>query len=163
MSVGVLEDVVKMLNSLLLDDKVSTALITKVLNEINKLNVSTNYWCNLSSEPYTQDVCDKFKVLMHKLVESSVKNVVVRMMNNEVSLEQDTIGNILTIFAKISEMLKHAILGSVIVYNGRILCRVKKAFHVRHSIALPGYTILIPIEYAVVLASLGYIDLIDTY
>ncbi|MEM2852710.1 MAG: hypothetical protein QW438_05930, partial [Ignisphaera sp.] len=85
MSVGILEDVVKMLNSLLLDDKVSTALITKVFNEINKLNVSTNYWCNLSSEPYTQDFCDKFRALMHKLIESSVKNVVVRMMNNEVS------------------------------------------------------------------------------
>ncbi len=162
-SSNTLENIVKMLSSLLLDDKISTTFIANVFGEVNKLSTLVDQWCNTSSEPFAQDVCSKFNEIANKLIELSMKNAIVRAMNNEISIEQDTLGNILTTLIKILDVLKNIILRSIIVYDNKILCKVKKPFHNKYSIVVPGYTILIPIENAVVLASLDYIDIIDVH
>ncbi|MCS7112252.1 MAG: hypothetical protein N3D82_05585 [Ignisphaera sp.] len=163
-SPNVLDNLVKMLSSLLLDDKVSTTQMTKIFDEINKLSITMDSWCSSASSDSTiQGICSKFNEIMNKIIELTLKNVVVRTMNREVAFEQDILGKILTILIKILDSFRHTILKSIIVHDNKILCRVKKSFHSQYSVVLPGYVILVPIEDAVMLASLGYIDIIDVH
>lgn len=162
-SQNTLENLVRILSSLLLDDRVSTMPITKIFNEMNRQSVSMDYWCSASSDPPTQEICSRFNEVMNRVIELALKNVVVRTMNREVTFEQDTLGSILTILTRILDNLRYAILKSIIVHDNKVLCKVKKPFYNQYSVALPGYVVLVPIESAVILASLDYIDIIDVH
>jgi hypothetical protein len=161
MSIGVLENIMKVLNSLLLDEKISTATIMKTFEEANKLNVAMNYWCNVSTEQFTHNVCEKFNVIMNKLLDTSMKSVIIKVINNEIALERDILGEITMLFNKILETFKYIILRSIIIYDNKILCKVKKPFYRSYHIVLPGYVMLMTIDEAVRLASLDYVDIID--
>lgn len=163
MSISTLENIVEMLNSLLLEERVSTTGITRVFEEINKLNILMSRWCSLSGEPFTQEACSKFNEIMSRLIETSMKSIIVRSMNNEVTFGQDTLGSTLSTLTRIINVFRDIVLKSIVVYDGKVLCKVKKAFYGQYSTMAPGYVTLIPIEKAVMLASLDYIDIIDVY
>lgn len=133
--------------------------IFKAIVDTNSLSLQLISRCLSNSEDKIySDICGESFRLIEEAVDAILKHLIARFLEGGVKLEKDLISRLCISIANIVEAIKRISLNTIIVQEERVLCRVVKTIEISNRVIAKGFITLLPVELAVVLTALGYVE-----
>ncbi|ADM26994.1 hypothetical protein Igag_0143 [Ignisphaera aggregans DSM 17230] len=156
-----MDDIGKIIEEILFKPSISSHSISDMLHQLNRVNLSVLFHCTSKLDETMTLLCNHYKSLISKTINDLIKYISLRHLGfNNITLEEDFIGKTLAILSKIVTVLEKVIETAFIDNEGNVMCRVLKPFHLRYTIATPGYITRLPLDNAIILSSLGYTEIL---
>jgi len=154
-----LDKIYKLIEYVLLNEEVSSDEILRSIADINEIAVTLNAWC--LSNAYEQvyiEVCNKSFKALDESLEHSLKYIVLKNMEGKVKQSSNVLSSILSMISLAIDTLKRIIETSIVIQEEKVLCKVRKPIALSDKVVEKGYLTLLPIDTAVFLTVLGYVE-----
>lgn len=154
-----LDKLYRLIEQVLLNNEISLDDVLKTLSDTNSMLIALNGWClsNIHDQVYAAVCNNSFKVL-DEAMDILLKYLIVKFLEGKVKVEKDVLSKLYSIFLNIIDVIKDIIKNTIIIQEEKVLCKVLKPIAIAERIVGKGYIVLLPLDIAILLSALGYVE-----
>jgi hypothetical protein len=150
----------KLIEYLLVNEEVLAEEILRGAVDTNAISAMLSSWClsNIQEKIYS-DICSKSFNIIDEAVRSIFNYTILKQIEGRVKLGNDALSRLLNLLSSLADVFKKLIRYSLIVQEEKVLCKIKKPTTISsEKVVEKGYVALLPLDLAIVLTVLGYVE-----
>ncbi|MCC6016222.1 MAG: hypothetical protein LM582_04160 [Desulfurococcaceae archaeon] len=150
----------KLIEYLLVNEEVLAEEILRGAVDTNAISAMLSSWClsNIQEKVYS-DICSKSFNIIDEAARSIFNYTILKQIEGRVKLGNDALSRLLNLLSSLADVFKKLIRYSLIVQEEKVLCKIKKPTTISsEKVVEKGYVALLPLDLAIVLTVLGYVE-----
>jgi hypothetical protein len=155
-----LDKLYKLIEYVLVNDDVLAEEILRGVADTNTISIALNSWClSNAQEKVYSDICTKSFSVIDEAITSVFNYIILKQLDGKVKLGNDILSRFLSMVSSFAEVFRRIVRDSIVIQEEKVLCKIKKPVAIyTDKVMEKGYITLVPLDLAVILTVLGYVE-----